>query len=72
MTIPTENEPNPTTIAVPAKAASMIFDLAKQRDLAQMRLDDVCNMARAMADAPDDWELRAENGAVFFAPAKGE
>lgn len=66
--IPTEGEPNPTTKWVPTKAASIILALAQQRDLAQMRLDIAGNMARAMCDAPDDWELKAENGNVFFAP----
>lgn len=57
-----------TRIDVPAKAAAVILALAQQRDIAQMRLDDAGNMARAMADAPAEWELKAENGQVFFAP----
>lgn len=59
-------------IIIPAKAAAMLVALAQQRDIAQMRLDDAGNMARAMCDAPDGWELRAENGQVFFAPPKAE
>lgn len=55
------------TIIVPAKAAAIIIALAQQRDVAQMRLDDAGNLARAMCDAPVAWELRAENGSVFFA-----
>lgn len=56
-----------TRIDVPAKAATVILALAQQRDIAQMRLDDAGNMARAMCNAPDGWELRAENGQVYFA-----
>lgn len=57
-----------TRIDVPAKTATVILALAQQRDIAQLRLDDAGNMARAMADAPTEWELKAENGQVYFAP----
>ena len=40
-----------TRIDVPAKAAAMIFALAQARDVAQMRLDDAGNLARAMCGA---------------------
>lgn len=53
-------------INVPAEAAAIIMHRAQERDLAQMRLDDVGNMARIMLDVPQGWELRIENGAMFF------
>ena len=59
-----------TRIDIPAKAAAQLLALAQARDVAQMRLEDAGNMARMMANAPEGWELRAENGQVFFAPPK--
>ena len=61
-----------TTIAVPAKAAKILLELSIERTQAQLRLDIAGNMARAMCGAPDDWELRAESGQVFFAPAAAQ
>jgi hypothetical protein len=57
-----------TPIILPAKAAAQLLALAQARNEAQMRLDDASSMARAMAEAPPDWELRAEDGLVVFAP----
>ena len=56
-----------TRIDIPAPAATMLLDLATAKQQAELNLAIAGNMARAMCGAPVDWELRAENGAVFFA-----
>ena len=57
----------PASIPIPAPAATMLLDLAAAKRQAETNLAIAGNMARAMCGAPADWELRAENGAVFFA-----
>lgn len=57
-----------TRIDVPAKAGIMLLELSAARQQAELNLNLASGMARLMAGAPDDWELRAENGSVYFAP----
>lgn len=67
-----ESDHETTRIDVSPKAAKILLELAMEQAQAKLRLDIAGNMARAMCDAPDSWELKAENGVVFFAPAVAE
>ena len=63
------SDPENKPFYLPAAAGQMLLELSIAKQQAELHLVIASNMARLMVAAPADWELRAENGAVYFAPA---